>query len=104
MAVNMGLLSKIKTSIRISHDVLNEDIADNIEACIADLRSVGILESKLDLSQDLDPLILSAVKSYCKAQYTDDTAKAARYQAGYDSLKSSLMMAEGYGWEDESDE
>lgn len=105
MAIDSGLLQKIKTSIRISHTALDEDVEDNIAACLADLRAVGVLEEKLDATKDLDPLILSAVKSYCKANYTDDTDKAARYQAGYDSLKAFLMTAEGYGYKEaEADE
>ena len=44
-----------------------------------------------------DPLILNAIKLYSRAAYTDDTDKAAAYQARYDALKSCLMMAEGYG-------
>jgi hypothetical protein len=44
----------------------------------------------------MDPLILNAVKLFCKAAYTDDTEKAAAYQARYDALKSCLMMASGY--------
>lgn len=98
MAIDPGLLKKIKTSIRISHTALDDDVDDNITACLADLRVVGVMAEKLDPSQELDPLILRAVKMYCKAEYTDDPAKAARYQAGYDALKSSLMMAENYGY------
>ena len=97
MAINPGLLNKIKTSIRIGHDKLDEDVADDIAACLADLRMVGVQDAKLTVTEDMDPLILRAVKMYCKANYTDDPVKAARYQAGYDSLKSSLMMADGYG-------
>ena len=97
----MDLLPKIKTYLRIKHSALDEDVQDTIEAVLQDLRSVGIIETKLDISGDtMDPLILQAVKAKCKAEFTDDTAKAARYQAGYDAMKASLMMAEGYGWEE----
>lgn len=99
-----GLLEKIKTGLRISHTALDEDVQDTIEACLADLLVCGVRAEKLDASQELDPLVLNAVKLYCKANYTDDTVKAARYQGGYDALKSCLMMAEGYAWEGEADE
>lgn len=102
--INEGLLAKVKTSIRISHNALDMDVSDSIEAGINDLRVCGILESKLDTTQELDPLILNAVKLYCKADYTDDPVKAARYQQSYDALKSCLMMAEGYGWEEATDD
>lgn len=100
MAINESLLSKIKTGLRISHSVLDEDVVDNIYACLADLKVCGVRASKLDITRDLDPLVLNAVKLYCKKEYTDDPAKAARYQGGYDSLKASLMMAEEYGHEE----
>ena len=96
MEIKQSLLSKVKKSIRISHTVLDDDILDNIAACVVDLRTCGIVDEKLDTTKELDPLILNAVKLYCKKEYTDDATKAARYQEGYDSLKSFLMMASGY--------
>ena len=105
MSIPQSLLSKVKKSLRISHTVLDDDILDNIAACVADLRTCGIADAKLDIMKELDPLILNAVKLYCKKEYTDDPTKAARFQEGYDSLKSFLMMASGYGREEElSDE
>ncbi len=98
MAIDQGLLLKVKNSIRISHTALDEDITDTISACLTDLQVCGIV------AEAEDPLILNAIKLYCKASYTDDPGKAARYQAGYDALKSCLQMAEGYGWEESADE
>ncbi len=94
MAIEQELLKKIKTSLRISHSVLDDDVTDSAEACLQDLKVCGIVNP-----QPTDPLILNAIKLYCKAAYTDDTDKAAAYQARYDALKSCLMMAEGYGAE-----
>ena len=99
MATSEALLAKVKTSIRVSHTALDGDIQDNIDACLADLQLCGVMQEKLH-AEELDPLILNAVKLYCKAEYTDDPVKAARYQGGYDALKSCLMMAEGYSWEE----
>ena len=104
MNITQSLLSKVKKSIRISHTALDEDIIDGISAALSDLRMCGIAEAKLDPEKELDPLILNAVKMYCKKEYTDDPAKAARYQEGYDSLKASLMMADGYRAEVGADE
>ena len=80
----------------MSHTALDGDVLDTINACLADLRMCGV---KAPLTADepvTEPLILNAVKLYCKASYTDDPGKAARYQEGYDSLKSCLMMAGAY--------
>ena len=91
MAIEQKLLNKVKISLRISHSVLDDDLTDIIEACLADLKVCGVRDLKTD-----DPLILNAIKLYSKAAYTDDTEKAAAYQARYDALKSCLMMASGY--------
>ena len=91
MATDQGILLKIKNSLRIKHTALDEDVTDTIEACLADLHVCGVLDTN-----PADPLILNAVKLFCKAAYTDDTEKAAAYQTRYDALKSCLMMAGGY--------
>lgn len=99
------LLKKVKQSIRRSHDKLDDDLSDQIAACLADLKTVGIVESKLKIAAEMDPLILNAVKLYCKAENAEEPAKGAEFMRRYEALKSCLMMAEGYGYEgDESDE
>ena len=92
-------LAKIKQAIRTSHSKLDEDIQADIDACLADLKVCGIIHAGVD-----DPLIFNAIKLYCKSLYTDDTAKGAEYLRRYESLKASLRMAEGYGWEADTNE
>lgn len=87
-------LTLIKVALRISHSKLDEDILADIEACVADLKVCGIIHP-----DESDPLIFNAIKLYCRSLYTDDTAKAAEWLRRYNDLKSCLMMAEGYGWE-----
>ena len=93
------MLEKIKLALRITHTVLDEDIQADIDACKADLKLCGVVFAAED-----DPLIFNAVKLWCRAAYTDDTAKGAEYLKRYEALKSCLMMAEGYGREVEADE
>lgn len=88
----MDTLTKIKQAIRRTHDKLDEDLQADIDACVADLRSVGII-----YADESDPLIYNAIKLWCRSLNTDDTAKASEYLKRYESLKASLMMAEGYG-------
>ncbi len=85
-------ISKIKTDIRIKHTVLDNDVSDQIDACLADLTIVGIKNPS-----ETDPTILNAIKLWCRSYYTDDTAKAADWATRYDALKACLMMAAGYG-------
>ena len=100
MVIGADLLAKIKTSLRISHTALDDDVADTISACLDDLQVCGVREEMLSPDIELAPLILTAVKLYCKADYTDDPIKAARYKEGYDQLKACLMMSEGYGYKE----
>jgi hypothetical protein len=88
----MDTLTKIKQAIRRTHGKLDDDLQADIDACLADLRSVGII-----YADDADPLIYNAIKLWCRSLDTDDTVKAAEYMKRYDALKASLMMAEGYG-------
>lgn len=101
MDIDQGLLLKIKTSLRISHTALDDDVSDTIAACLTDLGVCGVQDPGV---QEMDPLILNAVKLYCKAEYTDDTTKAAAYLERYNGLKSCLMMAGGYREEAVTDE
>lgn len=94
-----NILTKIKTALRITHSKLDEDIQSEIDACLLDLEVCGVA-----YAHTADPLILNAVKLWCRAQYTDDTNKAAEYLRRYDALKASLMMAEGYAWEADDDD
>lgn len=92
MAASTATITKIKTDLRISHTALDADLADMVDACLADLKMCGINDP-----DETDPTILAAVKLYVRAQYTDDTGKADAYMARYDALKGSLMIAAGYG-------
>lgn len=96
MAIDASLVLKIKNSIRIKHSALDEDIEDTIRAALDDLDICGITATPSEDPQDLDPLILNAVKLFCKVEYTDDPNKAAVFQRRYDSLKSCLMMSGRY--------
>lgn len=89
----MDTLTKIKQALRITHSKLDEDIRADIDACLADLRMAGIV-----YATEEDPLILNAIKLWCRTFYTDDVVKAAEYLKRYEALKASLQMAEGYGW------
>lgn len=96
MAIDFEILRKVKTKLRISHNVLDEDVEDTIAACLKDLEVCGVQAPASDNLQETDPLILNAIKLYCRAEFTDDTGKAAEYLARYNALKSCLMMADGY--------
>lgn len=92
-------LNRVKQAIRRMHDKLDEDLQADIEACLADLRTGGVIYADED-----DPLIFNAVKLWCRSLETDDPVKAAEYMKRYEALKAGLMMAEGYGRPSETEE
>ena len=68
----MDTLTKIKQGIRRTHDKLDDDLQADIDACLADLRMVGVV-----YADESDPLVFNAVKLWCRAMNTDDAAKSA---------------------------
>ena len=94
----MTTLEQIKLAVRISHSALDADIQADINACLADLRVCGVR-----YADESDPLMLNAIKLWCRSLYTDDAAKGAELMRRYEALKTCLMMAEGYGWRDSDD-
>lgn len=93
----MTTLERIKQGIRRSHSKLDEDLQSDIDACLADLRRVGII-----YATEGDPLIFNAIKLYCRSVNTDDPVKAAEWNRRYEVLRDGLAIAEGYGWKEEA--
>lgn len=100
MAVSAELLAKAKTELRISstNKDIEAEITDLIEACKLDLKLAGVC-----VIDEADPLIIRAVKLYCKSHfgYTD---KAERFMQSYDLLKMSLALSGDYNEEKETTE
>ena len=89
------MLSKVKAALRISKSTFDGELTDLIEACLADLRLVGIpVESAAAAA--LDALLTRSVLLYAKANFGFDDS-AERYKQAYDAQKLSLSLATGYG-------
>lgn len=86
------LLEKIKLVLRVDEDDLDEDIQDSIDAAKADLILCGVFESKI---VEADPLILRAVKIFCKAEFSTDK-EAERYRQSYEMIRNHLSMSADY--------
>lgn len=85
------LLEKVRNSLRITHDQLDEEIIDLIDAAKVDLQISGvkrIIES--------DPLIIRAVTTYCKANFGLENKDSEKYQRSYDMLKNHLTLSGDY--------
>lgn len=89
-------LAAVKINLRITTEALDTELDEQVSACLADLAVCGIAEP-----DETDPLILNAIKLWCRREFTDDTAKAEAYLKRYDAMKACLMMAAGYGGADD---
>jgi len=88
------LLDDIKSSLRVSHNALDNDISDLIEEARHDLMLSGVSSKKAN--EDTDPLIKRAIKTYCKAEFTSDAREAERFKTSYNMLKNHLTLAGDY--------
>ena len=89
------LLDKVKLALRIDDDSLDVDIQDSIDAAIADLKLCGVVESKI---VETDPLIVRAIKTFCKSEFSGDERESNRYRHSYEMLKEHLSMSMDYAY------
>lgn len=85
------MLEKVKLSLRIKNNKLDTDILDLIEACKIDLSLSGV-----KVINESDPLIIQAIKLYCKANFGLDNDNSEKYQTSYDLLKMSMSLCGDY--------
>nr|DAY67637.1 MAG TPA: head to tail adaptor [Caudoviricetes sp.] len=88
------MLEKIKSSLRVKSTKLDVEIQDLIEAAKLDLKISGV--TKIN---EADPLIIQAVKTYCKANFGLDNKDSEKYQKSYDMLKQHLSLCGEYNVE-----
>ena len=88
------MLEKVKLALRIKSNSLDLEIQYLIESAKADLNISGV--KNLD---EEDPLIIQAVKTYCKANFGLDNKDSEKYQKSYDLLKQSLSLCGDYNVE-----
>jgi len=88
------MLTYIKLSLRIYHNALDSDIQGNIDACMLDLRRVGVSE-KIAASDSEDSLIRKAAELYIKWQY-DFNGKGENFKKAYEDLREAISLCNSY--------
>lgn len=83
------MLDAIKTSMRITHNMLDDDIRRDIDACLADIGRVGVIPV------EGDALIIKLCEMYCKGM-RDYGGKGEQWLRNYERLRDALSMTEGY--------
>lgn len=84
------MLEAVKRALSLTTTAYDEELQELIDAALADLGLAGIDNSLIS-----DPLIIQAVKTYCRAHFKspDDYD---RLIASYDAQKGQLQIATGY--------
>ncbi|OFC75864.1 head-tail connector protein [Bacillus thuringiensis] len=88
------MLEVVKKALRVSHNALDDEIDDLIEAARTDLSLSGV--SGFKSNDDTDPLIKRAIIMYSKANFIPDANEAERFQLSYNMLKNHLTLAGDY--------
>lgn len=81
------LIDSVKSALRITTSDMDDDIKDLICAAKADLRISGVR-----VILDTDPLVIQAVKLYCKAHFGDNDSNN-KFLNAYQALKISMSLA-----------
>ncbi|PGB01873.1 head-tail connector protein [Bacillus toyonensis] len=88
------MLKVVNKALRVSHNALDDEIDDLIEAARTDLKLSGV--SGFKSNDDTDPLIKRAIIMYTKANFIADVKEAERFQLSYNMLKNHLTLAGDY--------
>ncbi|PRT29447.1 head-tail connector protein [Bacillus thuringiensis] len=88
------MLDVVKKALRISHNALDDEITDLIEAARHDLMLSGVSSTKANA--DDDPLIKRAIITYTKANFIPDVKESEKFQLSYNMLKNHLTLAGDY--------
>lgn len=88
------MLKKVKLALRISHSYLDEDIMDTINTARAEMIRSGISEEKAN--DDEDSLIVGAIKTFCKYQFSSDNTRVEGFRTSWEYQLECLRKTEDY--------
>ena len=109
------IFDRVKRALRLKTSALDDEVTSLIEACVADLRLVGIGVPEIDVTptdttqaandgeqegtedqpEAVDPLISFAIVLYAKANYGFN-ADSEKFRMAYDHQKCTLSLAGDY--------
>lgn len=87
--MSLNRFYKIKKALKRSNNAIDDEIKSNIEACLAELKRVGI-----SVTAD-KPLIDKCCELYCKAEFNFDNS-SERYRLAFEKLRDSLSLSSEY--------
>ena len=87
----MEMLEKVKLALAITVNDFDDEIQDLILAALYDLMSNGVMA----LEKQTDPLVVQAVKTYCRAHF-HSPADYDKLLAAYEEMKGHMMQCSLY--------
>lgn len=91
------MLDSIKKALRISHDLLDDEIAEAISAGQNELVRAGIDD---DMAFSDDVLIRQALKTYCLKCFSNNKDMSERYDKSFECQLENLRKSSRYMKED----
>lgn len=88
--VAVALKDLVRTSVRVTSTLTDEEIEMLIAAAVAEMRRVGVREELL-VEESMGALAKFAVVSYVKANYGYDNEEADRFMASFHQTCVDLM-------------
>lgn len=86
------ILAKIKVSLRMKKSTnFDEDLTDHVNAAILDLKMTGVKNIKSN-----DPLIIQAIKYYCRSNFALDNKDSEKFRYSYENLRDKLALTGEY--------
>lgn len=88
----MALLDDVKLALRISHDLLNNEIQQVITSAQQEMIRAGVMPSVVSMEAEDTPteLVETAIKTYAMEYYTRDVNEAKRYAESFQYQCDSL--------------
>lgn len=80
---------KIRRSMRITHTLLDNEIQNNINTALRDMRRVGV-----DITKE-DALVDKACELYVKSQF-DYQKKGDQFRKNYEELRDAMSLSKEY--------
>ena len=95
----MALLEDVKLALRISHNLLDEEIQQVITSAQQEMVRAGVMPSVAEMSEESPvELVEQAIKTYAMEYYTRDVNEAKRYAESFqyqcDNLRKTYPAAE----------
>ena len=88
------MLDRIQLALRISHNLLDSEIQQNIAVARAEMIRSGVSVQKAQ--DDDDPLIGNAVKTYCLYAMASDEKMSDGYLKSWSQQLENLRKSSGY--------